>query len=136
MAKMAGVREVTSGEPGRASQMAIRGGGSSLMSGGPPLYIVDGVPVDNIQNVNKNDVESFDILKDPSLTSMYGIRGSNGVVIIKTKSGNPDAKKKSGSLDNFVKGSTIRVRLEYVLRNALASETSLNVIINFRTASK
>ena len=81
--------------------------------------------------INPNDIESIDVLKDASLTSMY-THGSNGVIIVTTKTGNSDFKKNEGSLDNLVKGSTVRVRLEYVLRNPLRSEAGLNVRVDFK----
>ncbi len=67
-------------------QIRIRGIGS-ISAGGSPLYVVDGFPTGNIENLNPNDIESIDILKDASATAIYGSRGSNGVVIINTKRG-------------------------------------------------
>jgi TonB-dependent SusC/RagA subfamily outer membrane receptor len=65
-------------------------GGSSLRSGNTPLYILDGVAIDPGPNgyltgVNPNDIESIEVLKEPAETALYGARGSNGVIIIKTK---------------------------------------------------
>ncbi|HMG06935.1 MAG TPA: TonB-dependent receptor plug domain-containing protein, partial [Mucilaginibacter sp.] len=85
--KIAGVQvKTTSGEPGAAPQVRIRGI-SSISAGSGPLYVVDGFPIDNIQTLNPNDIESLDILKDASATAIYGSRGSNGVIIINTKRG-------------------------------------------------
>jgi TonB-dependent SusC/RagA subfamily outer membrane receptor len=136
LGKLPGVRVVPSPLPGGAPMVIIRGGASSLLSGGPPLFIVDGIAVDNLQSLNPKDVESVEVLKDAAETSMYGLRGASGVIIIKTKSGSPDYKKNAGSMDNFTEGSTIRVRMEYVLRYALRSATDLNVSINFKYALK
>ncbi len=85
--RVAGVQvKLSSGEPGAAPQVRIRGIGS-ISAGVDPLYVVDGFPTDNIQTINPNDIESLDILKDASATAIYGSRGSNGVVIINTKRG-------------------------------------------------
>lgn len=85
--KVAGVQvKTTSGEPGAAPQVRIRGI-SSISAGSGPLYVVDGFPIDNIQTLNPNDIESLDVLKDASATAIYGSRGSNGVIIINTKRG-------------------------------------------------
>jgi TonB-dependent SusC/RagA subfamily outer membrane receptor len=68
----------------------IRGGSSSVMGNNAPLYIVDGQPVatdadGTLKGINPNDIESIKVLKDAASTSMYGARGANGVIIIKTK---------------------------------------------------
>ncbi len=85
--RVAGVQvKSVSGEPGSAPQIRIRGVGS-ISAGVNPLYVVDGFPIDNIQTLNPNDIESLDILKDASATAIYGSRGSNGVIIINTKRG-------------------------------------------------
>ena len=85
--RVAGVQvKLADGAPGSSPQIRIRGIGS-ISAGVDPLYVVDGFPTDNIQTLNPNDIESFDILKDASATAIYGSRGSNGVVIINTKRG-------------------------------------------------
>jgi len=85
--KMAGVQVIsTTGEPGAAPTVRIRGVGS-ISAGVEPLYVIDGFPNDNIQMLNPNDIETIDILKDASATAIYGSRGANGVVIITTKRG-------------------------------------------------
>jgi TonB-linked SusC/RagA family outer membrane protein len=87
MGKIAGVQVLpVSGEPGAAPQIRIRGIGS-ISAGGGPLYVVDGFPMESIQTINPNDIESIDVLKDASATAIYGSRGSNGVIIINTKRG-------------------------------------------------
>jgi TonB-dependent SusC/RagA subfamily outer membrane receptor len=68
----------------------IRGGSSSVMGNNAPLYIVDGQPVvsdadGSLKGINPNDIDSIKVLKDAASTSMYGARGANGVIIIKTK---------------------------------------------------
>ncbi len=84
--RAAGVQvESAGGEPGSGVKILIRGTGS--LNSNNPLYIVDGVQVDNINNLNPSDVASMDILKDASAAAIYGSRASNGVVLITTKSG-------------------------------------------------
>lgn len=77
----------TSGEPGGAVQVRIRGQGTFGNSG--PLYVVDGVPMpgDNINAINPNDIESVTVLKDASSSAIYGSRAANGVILITTKRG-------------------------------------------------
>lgn len=86
--KAAGVNIVQqSGAPGANVQITVRGG-TSITQGTEPLYIVDGFQMENgLQNVDVNDIESIDVMKDASATAIYGARGSNGVVLITTKSG-------------------------------------------------
>ena len=94
--KIAGVNiSSTSGEPGAAQNVIIRGIGS-LRSGTQPLYVLDGFLLDNSDNgiatnplnfLNPNDIASIDVLKDASATALYGSRASNGVIVITTKKG-------------------------------------------------
>lgn len=77
--------ESAGGNPGSGVRILIRGTGS--LGNNNPLYIVDGVQVDNINNLNPTDIASIDILKDASAAAIYGSRAANGVVIITTKSG-------------------------------------------------
>ncbi|MDO4160806.1 MAG: TonB-dependent receptor [Prevotellaceae bacterium] len=84
--KVAGIQATSSsGEPGSAPTIRIRGIGS-LNASSQPLYIVDGTPYEaDIANINPNDIESISVLKDASASAIYGARGANGVVIITTK---------------------------------------------------
>ena len=77
----------TGGAPGGRSTVRIRG--ISSFSNNDPLYVIDGVPVQDAFNnqLNPNDIESIQVLKDPSTASIYGARANNGVVIITTKKG-------------------------------------------------
>ena len=105
--KIAGVQiTTTSGEPGAATNIRIRGT-SSVIGGNQPLFVVDGVPLSNddtqsvgnvggvgqgaarnpLNFINPGDVESIVVLKDASATAIYGSRGANGVVLITTKKG-------------------------------------------------
>ena len=84
--KAAGVQVISSDLPGSAPSVIIRGLGTAL-GGRTPLYIVDGMPTDNINNINTNDITSYEILKDASSLAIYGTRAANGVIIISTKKG-------------------------------------------------
>jgi len=99
--KIAGVQVLSnSGEPGGGSTIRIRGG-TSVNSSNEPLYVIDGVPIDNaginpggfqggrnpLNFLNPEDIETFTVLKDASATAIYGSRGANGVILITTKRG-------------------------------------------------
>ncbi len=85
--KAAGVQVVqTSGKPGSALSIRVRGA-TSVLAGNEPLYVVDGVPTTDIQGISANDVASMSILKDASSAAIYGARAANGVVLITTKRG-------------------------------------------------
>ncbi|SHE44206.1 SusC/RagA family TonB-linked outer membrane protein [Dysgonomonas macrotermitis] len=86
--KAAGVNIVTaSGAPGAGVEVTIRGG-TSITQSTKPLYIVDGFEMtDALTNIAVHDIESIEVLKDASSTAIYGARGSNGIILITTKSG-------------------------------------------------
>ncbi|MDR2627915.1 MAG: TonB-dependent receptor, partial [Dysgonamonadaceae bacterium] len=75
------------GEPGEGSSIRIRGISTFSDSGANPLYIVDGVQMDDISAINPNDVLSLEVLKDAASAAIYGSRSANGVIIITTKQG-------------------------------------------------
>ncbi|WP_406843837.1 SusC/RagA family TonB-linked outer membrane protein [Flavobacterium soyae] len=81
----------SSGRSGDGFKVVIRGNNSLV--GSSPLYVVDGVPVDNIDFLNPQDIARMDVLKDASSAAIYGSRGASGVIIVTTKSG---ANVKSG----------------------------------------
>ncbi len=84
--KMAGVSVVTTeGDPDADIKIRVRGGGS-ITQDSSPLYIVDGFPVESINDIAASDIASIDVLKDAFSTAIYGSRGANGVVIVTTKS--------------------------------------------------
>lgn len=80
-----------SGKPGQTPNVRVRGI-ASISGSATPLYVVDGVPNENLPYLNPNDIERMDVLKDASATAIYGSRANNGVVIITTKSGATDTK--------------------------------------------
>ncbi len=84
--KISGVQVTTiDGQPGADVNIRIRGG-SSVTQSNEPLYIVDGFQVSNINDIPPSEIASIDILKDASLTAIYGSKGGNGVVVVTTKS--------------------------------------------------
>ncbi len=84
--KVSGVRIIqNSGGPGAQSTVLIRGA-TSFSGDNQPLYVVDGFPVENF-DLNSDDIETIDVLKDAASTSIYGSRGANGVIIVTTKKG-------------------------------------------------
>lgn len=86
--KVAGVQVTTvDGQPGADINIRVRGG-TSVTQSNDPLYIVDGFQVANINDIPPSDIQSIDILKDASLTAIYGAKGGNGVVVVTTKSAN------------------------------------------------
>jgi TonB-linked SusC/RagA family outer membrane protein len=125
--KIAGVQiTTTSGEPGAAANIRIRGT-SSVLGGTQPLYVVDGVPLSNddtqstgmvggvgqsaarnpLNFMNPSDIENITVLKDASATAIYGSRGANGVILITTKKGKAGKStleySYSGSISNISK---------------------------------
>ncbi|HET7187411.1 MAG TPA: SusC/RagA family TonB-linked outer membrane protein [Gemmatimonadaceae bacterium] len=105
--RVAGLQMVTNnGEPGGGAQIRIRGG-TSISASNDPLYVVDGIPLQNestvagayglefnaalprspLNTINPNDIESITVLKDASATAIYGSRGANGVILIQTRRG-------------------------------------------------
>lgn len=81
--KIAGVQIVNSGQAGADPEIRIRG--TNSINGYKPLYVVDGLFNDNINFLNPEDIESMEVLKDPSSLAIFGVRGANGVIIVTTK---------------------------------------------------
>ncbi|WP_343330479.1 TonB-dependent receptor [Polaribacter staleyi] len=81
----------TGGRTGDATQISIRGNGS-LSASNSALYIIDGVPQENMNGISSQDVKSISVLKDAASTAIYGSRASNGVILIETKKGSYNQK--------------------------------------------
>ncbi|WP_315819443.1 TonB-dependent receptor plug domain-containing protein [Paraflavitalea speifideaquila] len=96
--KVSGLSVVNNGRPGQEPDIRIRGTISRFQT--KPLYVVDGLLNDNINFINPSDIESIEILKDPSSLAIFGVRGANGVIIVTTK------KAKSG-ITNITLSSSI-----------------------------
>lgn len=108
--KISGVQVTTiDGQPGADVHIRIRGG-SSVTQTNEPLYIVDGFQVDNINDIPPTDIASIDILKDASLTAVYGSKGGNGVVVVTTKSA--QAGKVSVSFNGQLSASHLSKELD------------------------
>lgn len=108
--RVAGVTVVTNGQPGTTSQIRVRGFGA--FGGNEPLYVVDGVPILNIDFLNPDDIETTTVLKDAAAASIYGARAANGVIVYTTKQGKKGKRKtnitlniQSGVTDPNVGGS-------------------------------
>lgn len=147
LGKSAGVNVVqSSGEPGGGFSVNIRGA-SSINGGVSPLYVIDGVPIDNsrpvsqgsivgfsdnrsprnpMSSINPADIESLEILKDASATAIYGSRGANGVILITTKSGKAEKMKVSYSGSVGIQSPSNKLKL----LNAADYKRVLNDIID------
>lgn len=99
--KVSGLQVTNSGRPGQEPDIRIRG--TNSINGVKPLYVVDGLLNDNINFLNPDDVESIEVLKDPSSLAIFGVRGANGVIAITTK------RAKAGQL-NFDFSSRIGIK--------------------------
>ena len=85
--QLAGVTvQITSSEPGADPEIRVRGA-ASISAGSSPLYVIDGVPQSSMTGLNPNDIANIEVLKDAASSAIYGSRGSNGVIIVTTKSG-------------------------------------------------
>ncbi|MCS2606279.1 TonB-dependent receptor plug domain-containing protein [Parabacteroides distasonis] len=87
--KAAGVNIFSnSSQPGAYGSRVVIRGKATINASSNPLYVVDGVVMENFDLMNPNDIESMEVLKDASATAIYGARGANGVVMVTTKRGN------------------------------------------------
>ncbi|CAM4240083.1 Outer membrane receptor protein, Fe transport [Zobellia roscoffensis] len=109
--KVAGVNVfLNSGSPTGSPRIVIRGVGT-INSSSDPLYVVDGVVMDDIKFINPNDIERMEVLKDASSAAIYGARGANGVVLITTKRGGKEGKITIG-YDGFISVGSIRKKMD------------------------
>ena len=108
--KAAGVQVIQpSGMPGSAISIRVRGA-TSVQASNEPLYVVDGIPTDDISNISADDIASLQVLKDASSSSIYGARAANGVVLITTKRG--DDGKVELKFNSFVGFSKLGHKIE------------------------
>lgn len=127
--QVAGVNIATgSGQPGASSSVLIRGAGS-ITGNTEPLYVIDGMPTQttNFRSINPEDIESVTVLKDAAATAIYGNRGSNGVVVIKTRRGSSEDGKMSirASMNT---GITTLQNTRYSFANARELLTLENIV--------
>jgi TonB-linked SusC/RagA family outer membrane protein len=134
--RLAGVTATTAeGSPDAEVRVRVRGG-MSITGDNSPLYIVDGVQVENALNtISPQDIQSIDVLKDAAATSIYGARGANGVIVITTKSGRPG--KLRVSYNGFLGVKSLARKLdvlspyEYVIYNYERSRGSTTEMNSF-----
>ncbi len=97
--KVTGVQVIsTSGAPGAGAAVRVRGVGT--FNNSSPIFVVDGVILDDISFLNSSDISSMEVLKDASATAIYGSRGANGVIIITTKTGTMGQEKASFNINS------------------------------------
>lgn len=96
-----------SSQPGAYSNRVIIRGMATINSSSDPLYVVDGVVMENFDLVNPNDIESMEVLKDASAAAIYGARGANGVIMVTTKRGKTDGEGVSVSYQGSVSISSM-----------------------------
>jgi TonB-dependent starch-binding outer membrane protein SusC len=152
--RVAGVEITTNnGEPGAGAQVRIRGG-TSIQASNDPLYVIDGVPLQNettvasaatpgvnaalnrnpLNSINPNDIESMTVLKDASATAIYGSRGANGVVLIQTKRG---SRGVSGlDYDTYVAAASAARHLDFLTGDQFRTFVTQQVAANNLPASQ
>lgn len=113
--KVPGLMVTNSGEAGASPTVRLRGV-ATVNSSTNPLYVVDGMFIDNIDFINPNDITSIEVLKDPSSLAIFGVQGANGVIIITTK--RADKGKLSVSYDGYVGTQVLLDRDRVKLTNA------------------
>lgn len=157
--RVAGVSMTTNnGEPGSGVQIRVRGG-TSLSASNTPLYVVDGVPLQNedvvaraasvggidaalsrspLNTINPSDIESITVLKDASATAIYGSRGANGVVLIETKRGLRGGNSQM-EYDTYIAAGNAARKLNFLTgdqyRTFVQQMVTANVLPNSRLAS-
>lgn len=108
--RLAGVNVTTAdGSPDAEILIRVRGGGS-VTGSNAPLIIVDGFPVDKLNDIATSDIEDLVVLKDAASTAIYGSQGANGVILVTTKSAK--GGKTTVSYNGFIKGKNVSKRLE------------------------
>ena len=129
--RVAGVQVTPeSGEPGAQAVIRIRGVGT--LNNASPLYVVDGMLLDDIGFLNPNDIQSIEVLKDASSTAIYGSRGANGVIIVTTKKGVIDQGTRF-TLNSYAGMQSVLHKIDLVnaqqyamLANELAANTGVS----------
>ncbi|MBO2010096.1 SusC/RagA family TonB-linked outer membrane protein [Hymenobacter negativus] len=134
--QLAGVQvKQTSGVPGRPFSIQVRGAGS-ISAGNEPLYVIDGFPLETVgassngrfgsgnplDNINPNDIEKIEVLKDAAAAAIYGSRAANGVVLITTKRGR--SGKPQISVNTYVGGSRAAKKLDLLSGEEWASRAT------------
>jgi iron complex outermembrane receptor protein len=152
--RVAGLQMVTNnGEPGGGAQIRIRGG-TSISASNDPLYVVDGIPLQNentvadafapginkalprspLNTINPNDIESITVLKDASATAIYGSRGANGVILIQTRRGS--SAKPNVDYDVYVAAAHSARKLDFLTGEQYRSFVTTQVAAGRLAASQ
>ena len=97
--RVSGLTVITNGQPGTSSQIRVRSFGA--FGGNQPLYVVDGVPIQSVDFLVPDDIETTTVLKDAASASIYGARAANGVIVYTTKKGQRRAQKLTVSYDGL-----------------------------------
>jgi len=133
-----------SGEPGATGSIQIRGGSTFSSAGNSPLYVIDGILSQSADNVNPNDIQSIEVLKDAASAAIYGSQAANGVILITTKKGVVGKPLIAGQYSHIFgtmahkleQPNSRDLRIERTLYNGKAPSTasttndSLNVVFN------
>ena len=128
------VVNANSGQPGEAASVYIRGIGSPN-GDTKPLYVVDGVIVNNISFLSPSDIASLEVLKDASSTAIYGSRGANGVILVTTKKGT-DSPKVNISIDTYFGVQNRWKKLDLMHRDEFATiKSTLNASNDYLVAN-
>lgn len=132
--RMSGVTILqNSGAPGSGTAIHIRGVGT--FGNKEPLYVIDGVPAENMNDLSPTDIERVDVLKDASSSAIYGSRAANGVVLIQTKKGKRDSGKINVSLNTYHGFSTPSKKMDMLNatdRNMIHKEAYGNALADGR----
>lgn len=118
----------TSGQPGAAPLIVLRGGTALDPNTSYPLYVVDGVITPDLTGINSADIESIQVLKDAASTAIYGARGSNGVIIVTTKSGKAGRSQVTYNYNLGFSNYTSRLKMlnarDFIYYNRLGIQTA------------
>ncbi|MBC8035532.1 MAG: SusC/RagA family TonB-linked outer membrane protein, partial [Chitinophagaceae bacterium] len=123
--RVAGVQFTDTGRPGQGGTIRVRGT-RSLTGGNNPLYIVDGIQFNgSLAEINPNDIESMEILKDASAAAIYGSRAANGVILITSRKGKSDKPTIRVNTYYGISGRSFKMKL-------LSSERYLQALLDYR----
>lgn len=118
----------TSGQPGASPLIVLRGGTALDPNTSYPLYVIDGVISPDLAGINSADIESLQVLKDAASTAIYGARGSNGVIIVTTKSGSSGRTQISYNYNLGLSNYTSKLKMlgarDFIYYNRLGIQTA------------
>ncbi len=127
--RMSGVQVMSSGVPGGAMKIRVRGA-SSVNKSNDPLYVVDGiVRQTGLEGISPEDIQSIQVLKDASSTAIYGARGANGVVMVQTKSG------KAG-VTQVTFDASVGFSNAYNIPEAMSTQDYANALVKYKGADQ